>query len=301
MKTRAITLSLVRSLLVPRARDSHKGTYGHVAVVAGSRSMSGAARLCAAAALRAGAGLVTAAVPASVLQLVAVASTPEIMTLGLPETKEGSVSPRAAAVLSGLYRDKNITAAVIGPGLGSGSQINRFVTDALRSSGVPLIIDADALNALSSAGPAGIKAIGTVRTGSIVTPHPGEMGRLCGIPADEIQKGREKAASVFAGTYRTVCVLKGRGTVVADGNSVYLNTTGNPGMATGGAGDVLAGIIAALIPQVKGPRLLNAALAGVYIHGLAGDIAARDMTEISLIAGDIITALPRAFERILKG
>ena len=299
IRPRAITLSLVGPLLVFREKDSNKGTYGHVMVVAGSRAMSGAARLCSAAALRSGAGLVTAAVPGSVRQLVAAASTPEIMTLGLPESKEGTLSPRALPVLASYAAESKITAAAVGPGLGSSAHINSFIEGLVNKISVPLVIDADALNALATFYSQGcIPLLQTAKKGSIVTPHPGEMSRLTGLSVANVQKEREKTAACFASTNHTVCVLKGYKTVVSDGSSVYINTTGNPGMATGGSGDVLTGIIAALIPQVKEPRLLNAALCGVYVHGLAGDIAAMAMTEISLIAGDIIAALPQAFARI---
>ncbi|WP_027094654.1 bifunctional ADP-dependent NAD(P)H-hydrate dehydratase/NAD(P)H-hydrate epimerase [Cohnella thermotolerans] len=275
-----------------RAADTHKGTYGHALVAAGSRAMSGAGLLAAKAALRAGCGLVSWALPAS-LAAPLLGRLPEAMLLGVPDEGRGDWSAAAPEELAALAEGKR--ALVIGPGLG------RFEGDAswLRTvweatDGVPLVVDADALNMLASAGRDGGEAFAAWprRTAPVVlTPHPGEMARLAGLSVPEVQRDRIGLAQRFAERHGVTLALKGARTVVAapDG-TVYVNTTGNPGMATGGSGDVLAGIVGSLLAQ--GLDAVQAAAAGVYMHGAAGDRAAAARTSAaSLLAGDIIESL----------
>ena len=288
-----ITSALVRSLIPPRKKNSHKGDYGHVLIVAGSRNMTGAAVLCVNGALRAGAGLVTLGAIKSVLPLITKKLRPEAMVLPLDEAN-GMVSSKAAGKILDLIRVKKISSLALGPGLGRGRAITELAKKILSSAGVPIVIDADGLNAVK---PGDLKK---ARAGVIITPHPGEMSRLDGLKVREIQKARGRTAKDFAAAAGAVCVLKGAGTIVSDGKKVFINTTGNPGMAKGGSGDVLTGMIAALIGQAKEPKLLNAALCGVYLHGLAGDIAAAKKTQLGLLPGDIAETIPEAARRVLK-
>ncbi len=292
MKVQKISASLVRSLILPRKRDSHKGSFGHVLVVAGSRNMSGAAVLCANGALRAGAGLVTAAVGKSIARVVLAKLRPESMSYSLSENNTGTLSFKAAGEIISFIKKKKVTSVAIGPGLGQNREVTSFVKKIISCVNLPVVLDADGLNALAASD------LNNTTAKLIVTPHPGEMSRLTGMSVSEIQKRRPETAFAIAKQYGAVCVLKGAGTVVSDGKKVFVNTTGNPGMAKGGSGDVLAGMIAALIGQVKEPRLLNAALCGVFLHGLAGDISAKEKTQIGLLPGDISERIPAVLRKI---
>jgi NAD(P)H-hydrate epimerase len=275
----------LRPLVQPRADESHKGDYGHVLIVAGSRGKTGAAHLAAMGALRSGAGLVTVATPVS-CQAVVASLGAEYMSDGLEETPGGSV---AAAAVDGVLRLPGDVVAV-GPGLGTAAETRAFVRALLDREGRSLVMDADALNAF-----AGDAAALTGRDGLdvIVTPHPGELARLVGTSIQEIQADRVEAARALARGNRLYVVLKGHQTVIAtpDGK-VFLNPTGNPGMATGGAGDVLTGMIAAWLGQ-----LLDAEAAcrlAVFLHGAAGDLAEADKGQHALTAGDILAHLSDA-------
>jgi NAD(P)H-hydrate epimerase len=274
--------------LLPRAAEANKGTFGRVLVVAGSRGMSGAPVLCATAALRGGAGLVRVAIPAGIQAIVASAN-PCYMTAALPEDTEGRLDGRGWPAL--LEQVKWSTVAAVGPGLGHSPALGEMLRNLVAGTPSPLVIDADGLNGLAEQ-PAGF----TTRNGKpalILTPHPGEFGRLTGLDIATIQAARQEHAVRYARDKGVVLVLKGQGTVVTDGQRVYVNTTGNPGMATGGTGDVLGGLIAALVAQ--GLEAFAAAQLGVDLHGLAGDLARDDLGETSLIASDLLTYLPRAF------
>ncbi len=281
----------IRSMLLPRGKEAHKGDFGHVLVLAGSPGMSGAAALCANAALRAGAGLVTAATAASEQKAVAAHTRPEAMTLGLPENRGGGLARNALGVLEKFIAMRRVTSMIMGPGLGSSQATVIVLRQLLMRLGLPLVVDADALRVLGSAG-------SIPRAQLILTPHPGEMATLAGIHKDDVQQNREAIARTVAKKFGAVCVLKGYHTVITDGDTLLINPTGNPGMATGGSGDVLAGMIAALVMQVKAPQLLHAAAAGVYLHGMAGDIAVRHTTQMSLLAGDITENLPAALHAL---
>jgi NAD(P)H-hydrate epimerase len=256
-----------------------------VLVIAGSRGMSGAAVLCAGAALRGGAGLVRLAVPQEVLPIVASAN-PCYLTAPLAQDSEGRLAEQAEAEILALAGANDIVA--IGPGLGRSPAITQLVLAILARVQNPLVVDADALNALE-----GQTDRLTGRSAPIIfTPHPGEFGRLLGKSPAAVQAQRQELAMSFARQHGGILVLKGHGTIVTDGRRVYVNTTGNPGMATGGTGDVLTGLIAALLAQRLEPYA--AAQLGVHLHGLAGDLARDKLGEVSLIASDLLDYLPKA-------
>jgi NAD(P)H-hydrate epimerase len=270
----------------PRARSAHKGDFGHLLVIGGSPGKTGAAVLAANGAFAAGAGLVTIATTTSSLPLVVAAARPEVMTEGLTSTSAGSLD-RAAAVRA-LALAESRDAVVLGPGLGVDPGTQAFVREIVRECPVPIVIDADALNALS--GDIGADFVRRDR-GSVLTPHPGEMARLVGTTAAEVQRRRLETVRSAAAATGAVVVLKGQRTLIAgaDGRAA-VNPTGNPGMATAGTGDALAGIVGALL--ARGTDAWTAATSAVYVHGAAGDEAARLLGEESLTASDLIAALP---------
>ena len=276
--------------LKPRAKDANKGDFGKVCIIAGSLGMSGAAALAGRAALRAGAGLVRVAVPKSVLPIVA-AIEPSFTTIPLAEDAAGRISAKAINTILDAAAENDCLA--FGPGVGQSGDIHTVVETLIQQKNLKLVIDADGLNNLSKIKnwPEKLKA------DVILTPHPGEIRKLwSGLFREKLPAERIDQAARLAQRTKTVVALKGAGTVVSDGSKVYVNKTGNPGMATAGAGDVLTGVIAALIGQ----HLSNfdAAVLGVYVHGLAGDIAAKKTGEISLIATDIIESLCEAFKKL---
>lgn len=279
-----------------RRADSNKGTYGHVLIVAGSRGKAGAAALAGWGALRSGAGLVTVATPRDALPTVA-GYLPEMMTAELAQTKAGTAS------LANFLQKKFATLAqgktviAIGPGLTTEPETQRFTRRAISESELPTVVDADALNSIAA------KANDVVRRKTramAMTPHPGEMGRLLGISTAAVQKDRLAAARNCAKKFGAHVVLKGFHTIVAGpSGEVFINSTGNPGMATAGTGDVLTGVAAALTAQF-GIDGWNRVLAlGVYLHGLAGDLAAARYGEAPMTASDLIAALPSAFAKLL--
>ena len=276
-------------LLAPRARDANKGSYGHVLVIGGSLGKAGAAAMAGFAALRAGAGLSTVATPKSALPTVA-AFHPELMTEPLAETGQGTISLQAVGLgLDALLERKTIA---IGPGISRNSETAEFVRTIVTRGDKLLVVDADALQRIRRSGRT--KLNGRGRT-VVITPHPGEMSRLTGLSIAEIQANRLGVARNFAREHELIVVLKGHRTLIAapDG-AVWVNPTGNPGMATGGSGDILTGMIAGLIAQHPQHALQAAALA-VYLHGLAGDLAAASVGENSLVATDLVRFLPQAF------
>jgi ADP-dependent NAD(P)H-hydrate dehydratase / NAD(P)H-hydrate epimerase len=276
------------ALLAPRARDANKGSYGHVLVIGGSLGKAGAAAMAGFSALRAGAGLSTVATPKSVLATVA-GFHPELMTEPLAETTQGTISLRAVGLgLNALLEHKTLA---IGPGISRNSETAEFVRTIVTRGDKSLVIDADGLNAFEGAADT---LHGRGRT-VVITPHPGEMARLTGMSIPQIQANRLEIARNFAGKHDLIVVLKGHRTLIAapDG-SVWVNPTGNPGMATGGTGDVLTGIIAGLIAQHPRNALHATALA-VYLHGLAGDLASATIGENSMVATDLVRFLPQAF------
>ncbi len=273
--------------LEPRKPDAHKGDFGKVCIIAGSLGMSGAAALAGKAALRAGAGLVRVAVPKSILPIVA-SIEPSFTTIGLPEDSTGRISAKAINQILDAASDNDVLA--FGPGVGTSGALRSILESLIEQEQLRLVIDADGLNNLSSIKdwPDKLKA------GLILTPHPGEMKRLWeSLSREQLPSDRQQQASQLAENTKTTVVLKGAETVVADGQKVYVNKTGNPGMATAGSGDVLTGAVTALAGQ--GLNDFDAAVLGVYVHGLAGDIAMEKLGQVSLIATDIIDAIPDAF------
>jgi len=277
-----LTRESMRALIHPRESDSHKGDFGHVLVIAGSRGKTGAAHLAALGALRSGAGLVSLATPKSCQPILA-AMGAEYMTLPLEETPEGRV---ALGALEGVLEFEQDVIAV-GPGLGTGPDVTAFVQELLDQSESPLILDADALNALAS-DPDRLQSDGSRPV--VITPHPGEMARLTKLSVDHVQAHRLDVARDFAVKHQVYVVLKGYRTLIAtpDGK-VFINPLGNPGMATGGTGDVLTGVLGAWLAQ-----LLDAEAAckiGAYLHALAGDLTEADEGEIAMTAGDLVAHL----------
>jgi NAD(P)H-hydrate epimerase len=281
--------------LEKRPIDGHKGTFGKVLIVGGSAGFGGAAALAGMAALRSGAGLVRVAVPASVLPVVA-GHNPCYTTLALPENAQGQMTSKAAIVLGPLLADHDV--AAFGPGAGTGKGVRDTLLSLLAVEGLKLVIDADGLNVLAQGGGAG-GWLDKKKADVVLTPHPGEMKRLwTSVFREPLPEDRQECAARFAEKTSTIIALKGAGTVVTDGRGVYVNTSGNPGMATAGSGDVLTGVIAALAGQDL--SLFDAAVLGVFVHGLAGNIAAAVHGQVSLIATDIIENLSGAFGQAVE-
>jgi len=281
----------ISSLIPLRDRYSHKGHYGHVLIVAGSQGKTGAARMAAKACLRTGAGLVTVGIPESLAGVFQSCFTEE-MTLVLPDKGNGTLSSAASrAIIDFIHKTAHIVA--IGPGTGVSNDTTKILRDIISESSCPVVIDADGINALKGKR----KILRHAKAPLILTPHPGEMERLLhdsGMETSDIEKDRINTSLAFAKETNTYLVLKGVPTVVAapDGRA-FVNATGNPGMASAGAGDVLTGMIAGFLGQNRNP--LHACILGVYLHGLAGDIAASQKGQDSLIATDIIDSIPAAF------
>lgn len=282
------------SQLLQRKVNCHKGDFGHVFILAGSARYSGAAALCSEAAIRSGAGLVTLTIPKSLNNAIIKIKAREVMTLPLAETKEGTLSLFSYKQIKEFT--ESIDLLVIGPGLGKNKSTQALARKIIAKIDKPIVIDADGLNALSGY----LTLLNAKRYAlcamRILTPHPGEMARLLEISVDRVQSMRKEIAMKFARDYKVTLVLKGYNTIVADYNGkLYINKTGNPGMATAGSGDVLSGIIAAFLGQ--GLDSFNAAKYAVYIHGLAGDLAAKEKTQISLIASDILGKIPEVIKK----
>jgi len=279
--------------LLRRKIDSHKRDFGHIFILAGSSRFSGAAVLCAESAMRAGAGLVTLGLPKSINNAIIRIKPKEVMTLPLPETKEQTLSLSAYKKIKDFMKDIDIL--VIGPGLGKNNSTYKLMRKIIFTVDKRIVIDADGLNAL--VGNLNIlKLTNKRRFDAILTPHPGEMSRLTGLNITKIQKNRKDIAKKFAKDYNVTVVLKGYRTEVADyqGN-FYTNSTGNPGMATAGSGDVLTGMIGAFFGQ--GLNAFEAAKYAVYLHGLAGGLAAKEKTQLGMIASDIINKIPEAIKK----
>ncbi len=274
-----------------RSKDGHKGTYGTVLAFAGGRGTAGAAALVGGSALRSGAGLVRVICPDEVQTTVA-SFEPSYMTWPVASDPDGLATFDAARkALERFLPTADVLA--IGPGLGQSADLRELVRWVVESVEVPTVLDADALNNLAGQ----TETLASLKRPMIITPHPGEFARLTGRPIAEIQEDREThALHLAAEAPHLIVVLKGAGTIVTDGRRIYTNTSGNPGMGTGGSGDALTGVIAALVAQKMDP--FDAACLGVYAHGLAGDIARDQGGEVGMIAGDIVDALPDAFHHL---
>jgi ADP-dependent NAD(P)H-hydrate dehydratase / NAD(P)H-hydrate epimerase len=277
-----------------RKADGNKGDYGHALIVAGSVGKSGAAVLASWSALRTGAGLVTVATPEPVLPIVA-AHTPEIMTEPLVATEAGSVSLRSLEYGKFEAILKGKRALGMGPGLTTQDDTQQFIRTIVgKRNSIPLVLDADGLNAFAGRAGELKNAEGLIA----VTPHPGEMARLTGLKTSQVQERRLKLALESAATWNAYVILKGHNTIVAapDGKA-FINSTGNPGMGTGGTGDVLTGMLSALTAQFGTENWERVLAFGVYLHGLAGDIAYADFDEAPLMAGDLVRAIPRGYQQ----
>ena len=273
--------------LPPRPSDSHKGTFGKVLCVCGTEGMCGAAYFAAKAAYRSGAGLV---------KILTVASNRPVLQGLIPEaivTVYDDAHPDPNTILEAVeWAD----VLVVGCGLGTSSAARALLSHVLRTASKPLVLDADALNLISQS-PSPLSCV----KGAILTPHMGEMARLCGIEIDEIQKDPQRVAYRFAKRHEVVCVLKGHRTVISDGGSrLFLNSSGNSGMATGGSGDVLAGILGGLLAQSQNQCIspLELTALGVYLHGKSGDLAAERRSEYSVMASDLLDCLPEVMKRL---
>ncbi len=277
-------------MLPDRPEDGHKGTFGKVLIIGGSDGMSGAMCLSSVSALRSGSGLVTAAVPRSIQRIVA-AYEPCVMTAGLETDGNGQLAAVERERIEELLAGKD--AVAIGPGLGQCSNAMELVSIVLEICRVPLVLDADALN-LAAAG--GLLGKRSKKTTCVITPHPGEFSRLTGQPVSDDDETRIAVAAAFARTRELTVVLKGPRTVVTNGMRLFLNTTGNSGMATAGSGDVLTGMVASLLGQKM--NSFEAAALAVNAHGRAGNFAASELGQRGMIASDLLTALPRAWEQM---
>ena len=314
MKVTDITAEYLRPFLRPRAKNSNKGDYGKVLIIAGSRGMTGAAVLAARASLKAGAGLVTVACPDPEQPVVACA-VPEAMTLPLP-SEDGAVSLKAAGKVLAFQKDKKYDICLIGPGLSLKGETPDLVRAVLKNIGIPAIVDADALNALSRGGAGEVLKSGPVR---IFTPHEGEAARFFKAGARRTfsvdNRARARGAKAEAGDRLErliklhsllggVCLLKGPATLITEGRKVLRNTTGGPALAKGGSGDVLAGLIAGLWAQAgrgsgfTAATALQSAALGVYLHGSCGDLAEESLTSRCVLAGELLKFLPAAFRKI---
>jgi NAD(P)H-hydrate epimerase len=292
LQLNVITAADLVELIGPRAEDSNKGNYGHVLVVGGSLGKAGAAAMAGMAVLRAGGGLSTVATAKSALGAIA-SFHPELMTELLPETDVGTISHSADGRIRELAKGKDVIA--IGPGISRDSKTAELVRALVTSLPSPMVVDADGLNAFE--GNTG-ELNGKGRT-IVITPHPGEMARLAGCSTADVQKDRLGAARAFAREHRLTVVLKGyRTLVVRPDGEAWVNTTGNPGMATGGTGDILTGIVAGMMAQ-HGEDAFRAVLAAVHLHGLAGDVMKAIVGEHSMVATDLLQGLPVAY-RVMR-
>jgi NAD(P)H-hydrate epimerase len=286
-----ITPREIAPLVGPRPLAANKGNFGHVLVIGGSVGKGGSVAMAGMAALRSGAGLSTVATPKSALATVA-GFHPEVMTEPLDETDAGTISTRAGERMDALI--KAMTVLAVGPGISRNPETSDFVRSLVVKCKTPIVLDADGLNAFE--GRAG-ELNGKGRT-LVITPHPGEMARLTGSTVAAVQRDRIYVARTFAREHELIVVLKGHRTLIAhpDG-TVWVNTTGNPGMATGGTGDILTGMVSGLIAQNR-EHVVETVIAAVHLHGLAGDVARESVGEHSLVATDLVTALPEAFRRV---
>ena len=292
LQLNVITPSALAVLVGPRSPAANKGSFGHVLVLGGSKGKAGAAAMAGMAALRAGAGLSTVATASSVLATVA-GFHPELMTAPLDETDTGSIALHTLQQGKVDFLTERKTVLAVGPGISRHPETAELVRGVVRKYKLPIVLDADGLNAFEGHAQELKNIAGTL----VITPHPGEMARLAGSTAPAIQHDRLNVARSFARENKLIVVLKGHRTLIAqpDG-TVWVNTTGNPGMATGGTGDILTGMVAGLIAQHP-DGIVDAVIAAVHLHGLAGDIARESKGERSLVATDLLAALPEAFRR----
>jgi hydroxyethylthiazole kinase-like uncharacterized protein yjeF len=283
----------IKNLFNEKRKDIHKGDRGHLLILAGSIGKTGAATLAAMGALRAGAGLVTLGIPKS-LNSILEAKLTEAMTAPLPETGDGTLSLKAKEEIYRLMEGKS--ALAIGPGLSTNPETSALIREIVAGcGGLPMVIDADGLNALAG----DRRAMKGLDKKKILTPHPGEMARLTGLKNNEVQIDRVGTASRFVEEHGCCLVLKGARTLIAEPNgNIYLNPTGNPALSSGGAGDVLTGLISGFL--ARGWPLIDAANVGVYLHGLAADLLAEDMGEAGVLAGELPDLIPGLMDTLAR-
>lgn len=296
--TNRISIAFVRKWVPPRKKTAHKGDAGRVLIIAGSRGMAGAAVLCAMGAVRSGAGLVRVAIVKSQQDVVVKRAPLEVTTLALAEDKSGQVAEKAWGALKANIAKYRPHVIAVGPGLGTGRGVRTLLKQILKTFHGGLVLDADALNVLSLS-----KTQKSFSSAAILTPHAGEMSRLLKWSVNKINADRTRAVVHAAKLFRSVCLLKGSPTLISDGHRCIRNTTGNPAMASGGMGDVLTGMIAALwahSPIQNLESAWKAASAGAFLHGKAADVAVRQFPEKTLLASDVVAAFPRVFKNIFK-
>ncbi len=281
----------VNNILEPRYQDTHKGTYGHLFVIAGSPGKSGAATLSAMGAQRSGTGLITVGVPKS-LNPIMEQKTTEAMTEPLPETAFQTLGEESLERVLEIIKERK-TAVAIGPGISTTNETREFLYEVIRNCEVPMLIDADAITLIGDYPEILMEAKAPV----VLTPHPGEMSRLARISTEDVQADRIGVSLEFSSKYNAYLVLKGARSIISTpSGEIFINTTGNAGMASGGMGDVLTGIIGGLLAQRLDP--VEACKLGVFVHGLSGDIVAEEIGEVGIIASDIAGTLPRAFNKL---
>ena len=281
----------LHQLLPKRKIDSHKYDYGHVLIVGGSSGMSGSVVLASSAALKSGCGLVTAAVPECIDNVVACKLT-EVMTLAL-SSSNGCMQTSALSSIDDYIEKRKVNVVAIGCGMSRAESTEFIVNKLLKYGNTPLVVDADALTALSK----DVSILKEVKSPVVLTPHLAEFSRISGYSIEEIKKSTKKLAKEYALMYNVCLVLKGNNTIVTDGVEIFESSTGNPGMATAGSGDVLTGIITGLIAQ--GVQIFDASMLGVRLHGMAGDYAADEKTEYCMVASDIVDCLACSFKEML--
>lgn len=284
----SIALKDILKQFPKRPQDSHKGTFGHILNISGSKSYTGAAILSSLSALKIGAGYVTLATVEDVANIVH-SYTPDIPTISLKQTANGTIS--RDNTISVTNRSQKFDVISIGSGLGKNEETTKFVADFVTQNQKPIVIDADGLNSISNS------EIDKISGKSIITPHPKELSRLIKVPVEIIQSDREYYAVETAKSLETIVVLKGHNTIVTDGEQIYINKSGCSALAKAGSGDVLTGMITGLLAQTKNP--LNSAILGVFLHGLTGDIAAKSLTEYGVLASDLLNFIPKAIKEIL--
>ncbi len=292
LKVEVLEKGYISGLLPERKRYSHKGSYGHVLVIGGSKGKTGAVLMTARACLRSGAGLVTIGVPEGLIPSIQCSVIDE-MCLPLPDRGDGTIKEDALEDVI-RFTEKRITTLAIGPGLGVTEDTKRFIKRLIKSLNIPFVLDADGINCLQG----DMESLKEIRVDAVLTPHPGEMARLTGMAKDIIEKRRIDLPLELSRETDVTIVLKGVPTVIASKGKAYLNPTGNPAMAKAGSGDVLTGVIAGLMAQ--GLPGIKAAIAGVYIHGLAGEIGAKERGPYSLLASEMIEYLSAAFKEIIS-
>lgn len=285
-----ITGDWLKTFLKRRKADSHKSSYGHLLVIAGSPGMTGAACMAGEAAMRIGAGLTTIALPESLNPIMEVKTT-EVMTIGVPETADRTVGPESWGRIKDALANK--TAVLIGPGLGNKKGVFELIEKLVTDIEAPFIIDADGLNAVAK----DLSVLKGRKAEVILTPHPGEMSRLLQTTINEVQANRLSSAERLSEMTGATVVLKGAGTIIAGKGQVFINPTGNPGLATAGTGDILAGMIGGLLAQGYGP--VDAASAGAYIHGMAGDAVKELNGEAGMVATDLLAHIPKLLNSLI--